>query len=61
MADPTPKTPDPKAKGAKPAKAGGSKPDLATLAGMVLAASGILGGMMLEAAASRKSCNQRRR
>jgi len=48
MADPTPKTPDPKAKGAKPAKAGGSKPDLATLAGMVLAASGILGGMMLE-------------
>jgi chemotaxis protein MotA len=55
MADPTPKTPDPKAKapdpkakGAKPAKAGGGKPDLATLAGMGLAASGILGGMMLE-------------
>ena len=62
MADPTPKTPDPKgkapdpkakggdpkAKAAKPAKAGGAKPDLATLAGMGLAASGILGGMMLE-------------
>jgi chemotaxis protein MotA len=36
-------------KAAKPAKAGGgSKPDLATIGGLIIAAGGILGGMMLE-------------
>jgi len=45
MADkPDPKTATPK----PPAKTGGTKPDVATLGGIVLALAGILGGLLLE-------------
>src|ERR1041384_2394269 len=48
MADepkPTPEAPQPEA---KKKKAGGSRPDLATFAGLLLAIAGILGGLLLE-------------
>jgi chemotaxis protein MotA len=41
------KTPDPKAKTA-PKKGGGSKPDIATIGGILLALGGIIGGLLLE-------------
>src|SRR5579864_5038040 len=54
MAEPAPSTSTPapakdKAGGPpSPAKSGGLKPDVATLAGIVLALAGILGGLLLE-------------
>ena len=43
-----PKTPPPKDPSKSPAKGGGTRPDIATLAGIALALSGILGGLLLE-------------